>query len=267
MNLNEFKIYCNEILEKEKSLSKNSIRNRKSRFNILLDDLVIKNKLDIENIKPDDIEKCLKKIKQKSDLSACINAIRYLKKNDVDFNFPSEEKLREIIKNKKKNNRKPVKEKYLKDIENKVNRVRKKDYRLAYKLMLESGLRVHEVSALEKEDFEIEKNKIKINLREAKGNKLCLVELENKYLAKNINELILQKENEKKIFPSDINLKKQAVKTGIQCHDLRRCYAKNLFYELRKKYNYDEALEMTKEKLRHSKTDTTKIYLRSKINL
>lgn len=265
MNLNNFLFYCNEILEKEKSLSKNTIRDRKSNFKLLF--LKLNEKKNLNEIKKEDIENELKNIKLKTHLSSCINAIRYLKKNDVDFEFPSEEKLREIIKNKKKNIRKPVKEKYLKDIENKVNRVRKKDYRLAYKLMLESGLRVHEVSALEKEDFEIEKNKIKINLREAKGNKLCLVELENKYLAKNINELILQKENEKKIFPSDINLKKQAVKTGIQCHDLRRCYAKNVFYELRKKYNYDEALEMTKEKLRHSKTDTTKIYLRSKINL
>ncbi|MBU5889662.1 site-specific integrase, partial [Vibrio cholerae O1] len=76
------------------------------------------------------------------------------------------------------------------DIERKVNRVRKKNYRLAYKLMLESGLRVHEVAALKKDDFSFDKNLITSNLREAKGNKLCSVELENKYLSKNISEFI-----------------------------------------------------------------------------
>ncbi|MDM0613094.1 MobM family relaxase TcpM, partial [Clostridium perfringens] len=70
-----------------------------------------------------------------------------------------------IIKNKKKNNRKPTTEKNLIDIERKVNRVRKKNYRLAYKLMLESGLRVHEVAALKKDDFSFDKNLITINLR------------------------------------------------------------------------------------------------------
>lgn len=267
MNLYEFKNQCDFILDGEKSLSKNTIRNRKSRFKILIDDLVFKQNLNIEDIKSADIENALKKIKLKSDLSACVNAIRYLKESNINFNFPSEEKLKEIIKNKKKNNRKPTEERTFKDIENKVNRVRKKDYRLAYKLMLETGLRVHEVSALEKEDFEIEKNKIKINLREAKGKKLCSLDLENKYLAKNISELISENESNKKVFPSDINLKIQAKKTGIQCHDLRRCYAKKTFKELKKENEYDEALEMTKEKLRHSKSDTTKIYLRSKIKI
>lgn len=266
MNLYDFKNKCDLILESEKALSKNTIRNRKSRFKILIDDLVFKQNLNIEDIKSKDIENTLKKIKLKSDLSACVNAIRYLKDNNINFDFPSEEKLKEIIKNKKKNNRKPTEERAFKDIENKVNRVRKKDYRLAYKLMLETGLRVHEVSALEKEDFEIEKNKIKINLREAKGNKLCSLNLENKYLAKNISELISEKEN-KKVFPSDINLKIQAKKTGIQCHDLRRCYAKKTFKDLKKENEYDEALELTKEKLRHSKSETTKIYLRSKIKV
>lgn len=265
MNLNEFKIYCNNILEKEKSLSKNTIRDRKSNLNILFKKLNFNG--DVLNLKSDDIEKALKEFKLKTHLSSCVNAIRYLKKNNVDFNFPPEEKLKEIIKNKKKNNRKPKKEKLISDIENRVNRVRKKDYRIAYKLMLETGLRVHEVSALEKEDFEIEKNKIKINLREAKGNKLCLVELENKYLAKNINELILEKENIKKVFPCVRELQEQSKKINVECHDLRRCYAKNFFYEVRKEYDYEKALEMTKEKLRHSKIDTTKIYLNSKVKI
>lgn len=264
MNLYEFKNKCDFILDGEKTLSKNTIRDRKSNLKILFEKLSL-NRI-VDDIKTDEIENALKGFKYKTHLSSCVNAIRYLKDNNIDFNFPSEEKLKEIIKNKKKNNRKPTEEKVFKDIENKVNRVRKKDYRLAYKLMLETGLRVHEVSALEKEDFEIEKNKIKINLREAKGNKLCSLNLENKYLAKNISELILEKAN-KKVFPCVRELQSKAKKMKIECHDLRRCYAKKTFKELKKGNEYDDALELTKEKLRHSKSDTTKIYLRSKIKL
>lgn len=265
MNLYEFKSYCYEILENEKSLSKNTIRDRKSNLNILFNKLNFKG--DVLNLKSEDIEKALKDFKLKTHLSSCVNAIRYLKKNNVDFDFPTEEKLKEIIKNKKKNNRKSKEERLFDDIVNKVNGVRKKDYRLAYKLMLESGLRVHEVSALEKDDFKFEKNHIKINLREAKGNKLCSIEFENKYLAKNISELILKKDNSKKVFPCVRDLQEKAKKMNIECHDLRRCYSKKIFYDFRKVYDYEKALELTKEKLRHSKTETTKIYLNSKIKI
>ena len=64
--------------------------------------------------------------------------------------------------------------------------------------MLESGLRVHEVAALKKDDFSFDKNLITINLREAKGNKLCSIELENKYLSKNISEFIQTKNEDGK---------------------------------------------------------------------
>mgnify|MGYP001658442258 FL=1 len=134
--------------------------------------------------------------------------------------------------------------------------------------MLESGLRVHEVAALKKEDFSFDKNLITINLREAKGNKLCSIELENKYLSKNISEFIEVKNEDERVFPHMRYLQEQATKMGIKCHDLRRGFAKrNYKEELENDSPRSEALDKTRIKLRHTRSDTTKIYLNSKIKV
>ncbi|MFH5840350.1 tyrosine-type recombinase/integrase [Clostridium perfringens] len=233
MNIYNLKKEMKNIIYSDSSLSKNSIRDRNSALNKIFENF--NNLDDVSVITKDKILDNLNSIKFKTKLSAGVNAIRFLKEHNLDVDFPSEDELKEIIKNKKKNNRKPTAEKNLIDIERKVNRVRKKNYRLAYKLMLESGLRVHEVAALKKDDFSFDKNLITINLREAKGNKLCSIELENKYLSKNISEFIQTKNEDERVFPHMRYLQEQATKMGI--------------------------------KLRHTRSDTTKIYLNSKIKV
>ena len=260
----EFKNLCNNLLENNKSLSENSIRNRKSRFNILINDLC--KEKSFNSISSLDIERALKKIKYKSDLSACINAIRFLKKNNINFDFPSDDILNKIIANKKKTKRKSKNERSLKDIDNKINKIRNEEFRIAYKLMRESGLRVHEVSALQKNDFEFYDDTINISLRKAKGNKLTSLTIQNKYLSKKLKSLISinKKDN---LFPSTRLLQNKATEIGIQCHDLRRGFAKEIFEKQKKEKGYHEALEFTKEKLRHGKIGTTKIYVYSKIKV
>ena len=158
MNIYNLKKEMKNIIYSDSSLSKNSIRDRNSALNKIFENF--NNLDDVSVITKDKILDNLNSIKFKTKLSAGVNAIRFLKEHNLDVDFPSEDELKEIIKNKKKNNRKPTAEKNLIDIERKVNRVRKKNYRLAYKLMLESGLRVHEVAALKKDDFSFDKNLI-----------------------------------------------------------------------------------------------------------
>lgn len=266
MNIYNLKKEMKNIIYSDSSLSKNSIRDRNSALNKIFENF--NNLDDVSVITKDKILDNLNSIKFKTKLSAGVNAIRFLKEYNLDVDFPSEDELKEIIKNKKKNNRKPTAEKNLIDIERKVNRVRKKNYRLAYKLMLESGLRVHEVAALKKDDFSFDKNLITINLREAKGNKLCSIELENKYLSKNISEFIETKNEDEKVFPHMRYLQEQATKMGIKCHDLRRGFAKRTYKEeLENDSPRSEALDKTRIKLRHTRSDTTKIYLNSKIKV
>ncbi|MDM0461653.1 MobM family relaxase TcpM [Clostridium perfringens] len=266
MNIFNLKKEMKNIIYSDSSLSKNSIRDRNSALNKIFENF--NNLDDVSVITKDKILDNLNSIKFKTKLSAGVNAIRFLKGQNLDVDFPSEDELKEIIKNKKKNNRKPTVEKNLIDIERKVNRVRKKNYRLAYKLMLESGLRVHEVSALKKEDFSFDKNLITINLREAKGNKLCSIEIENKYLSKNISEFVETKSEDERVFPHMRYLQEQATKMGIKCHDLRRGFAKRTYKEeLENDSPRSEALDKTRIKLRHTRSDTTKIYLNSKIKV
>ncbi|EDT14182.1 site-specific integrase [Clostridium perfringens] len=242
MNIYNLKKEMKNIIYSDSSLSKNSIRDRNSAINKIFENF--NNLDDVSVITKDKILDNLNSTKFKTKLSAGVNAIRFLKEHNLDFDFPSENELKEIIKNKKKN------------------------YRLAYKLMLESGLRVHEVVALKKDDFSFDKNLITINLREAKGNKLCSIELENKYLSKNISEFIETKSEDERVFPHMRYLQEQATKMGIKCHDLRRGFAKRTYKEeLENDSPRSEALDKTRIKLRHTISDTTKIYLNSKIKV
>ncbi|MDC4252232.1 site-specific integrase, partial (plasmid) [Clostridium perfringens] len=134
MNIFNLKKEMKNIIYSDSSLSKNSIRDRNSALNKIFENF--NNLDDVSVITKDKILDNLNSIKFKTKLSAGVNAIRFLKGQNLDVDFPSEDELKEIIKNKKKNNRKPTVEKNLIDIERKVNRVRKKNYRLAYKLML-----------------------------------------------------------------------------------------------------------------------------------
>lgn len=259
MNRLEVKSNFKKILDQENRLSKNSIRNRKSTLNKVLNNMI----RDEKEFTEKNIIAELEKIKYKTDLSACVNAIRYLKKSGVQFEFPTEEKLREIISSKSKNKRLPKKEKNISSIENKVNRVRDKQSRVAFKFMLKTGLRVHEAAALKKEDFSIEKNKIICNMRVAKNSKVSKLEFEDKYLSENLKDLLnCDREN---VFPSERFLQRKAKDIGIECHDLRRIHAKKLYKTERKEKGYSEALDAVRESLRHSNKKTTKIYLNSKL--
>ena len=134
MNIFNLKKEMKNIIYSDSSLSKNSIRDRNSALNKIFENF--NNLDDVSVITKDKILDNLNSIKFKTKLSAGVNAIRFLKGQNLDVDFPSEDELKEIIKNKKKNNRKPTVEKNLIDIERKVNRVRKKNYILAYNLML-----------------------------------------------------------------------------------------------------------------------------------
>ncbi len=101
------------IIYSDSSLSKNSIRDRNSALNKIFENF---NNFfdDVSVITKDKILDNLNSIKFKTKLSAGVNAIRFLKGQNLDVDFPSEDELKEIIKNKKKNNRKPTAEKNFK---------------------------------------------------------------------------------------------------------------------------------------------------------
>lgn len=219
---------------------------------------------DIDKINVEDILQGLKDIKMKSETSAVVNGLRRLK-NKV--NIPQEAELKNIIKNKteKKKNNEEVRE--LRKILKKINVLRDKKLKLAYRLSLVSGLRVFELSDLKKEDIEITEEGIKINVRDGKGGKGGFINcLRDKYLEKNLAEH-LESINDEKVFYSKKHMMNRALESGFECHDLRRAFCKLYHYENKKEIGSYRANIKVKNAMRHIKFSTTRIYLNSKIKV
>ena len=140
-----------------------------------------------------------------------------------------------FIKNKSENRHKSYEPYELNDRLRRINRIRDEKLRLAYRLMIVSGLRVFEVEALIKEDIEIKNNDIFVTVRDGKGGKYGEVKcLEDKYLSNKLKNFLQDKDNDEKLFYATRTMQAKAQELGFKCHDLRRAYAKLVKKELMK---------------------------------
>ena len=219
-----------------------------------------------------DILNKLNSIKNKTELSQVVNSIRFIQESNENINIITEEDLKTIIKNKKKNRHKSYEPYHLDDALKRINKIRDEKYKLGYRLMLRSGLRVSELSSLTKDDIEVNNNEIIVTVLDGKGGKYGEVKcLEDKYLSKKLKEFLEDKKSKEKLFYSEIAMQKKAKDLGFKCHDLRRAYSKLVKKEVMKEFvefNEEEKEKIVEEKvriaLRHSKYETSKKYLYSK---
>ena len=253
-----------EVELRKKRLRDNTIRCYKSAFNNFF------KRIDYDN--KDLIINNLTKVKNKTELSQIINSIRTLKNSTSYFKFIDEDILKDIIKNKCENKHKSYEPYLLSDKLKRINKIRDEKYRLAFRLMLVSGLRVFEVENLKKDDIEINDNEIIVTVIDGKGGKYGEVKcLEDKYLSKKLKEFLKDKTSDEKLFYTKIAMQKKAQELEFKCHDLRRAYSKlvkkNLLNEL-VEINEDEKEKIIEEEvkiaLRHSRFETSKKYLYSK---
>ncbi len=151
-------------------------------------------------------------------------------------------------------------------INRKINALRNKKLKYALRLQLKSGLRISEISKLEKDDISFEDGKMFITVKEGKGRKYRFVEvLEDNYLYENLQGYI-EKCPDKKLFYSRDYLRYKSREIGIETHDLRRVNARQrLEYEMAKGKTRLDAKEIVKEQLGQEKIRITNIYLRYKI--
>lgn len=260
------KEYIN-ILENE--LTKKKLRDNTKRCYLSSFKRFIRKNRDSKN---NDILNNLKSIKNKTELSQVINSIRLIQDNNKNINIIPEDDLKSIIKNKSENRHKSYEPYELKDRLRRINRIRDEKLRLAYRLMIVSGLRVFEVEALIKEDIEIKDNDIFVTVRDGKGGKYGEVKcLEDKYLSNKLKSFLQDKDNDEGLFYATRTMQAKAQELGFKCHDLRRAYAKLVKKELMKELvevNEDEKEKIIEEEvkaaLRHSKFETSKKYLYSK---
>lgn len=249
---------------KKKNLRDNTIRCYKSAFYNFIKDINYND----ENI----VLNKLTEVKNKTELSQIINSIRTLKDGNFSFEFLEEKALKDIIKNKSNNRHKSYEPYELKDALRKINALRNDKYKLAYRLMLVSGLRVFEISNLTKDNIKFTDDKIIISVVDGKGGKDATVKcLEDKYLSEKLKKFLDSKKSNEKVFYSKRILQEKAKELKFECHDLRRAYAKLVKNNLDDNLIENDVLERQKiieEKvkvaLRHSKFETSKRYLYSR---
>lgn len=226
-----------------------------------------------DEINKESIYKYLKSIKNKTELSRVVNAIRILENTESKFNCFSESELKEIISNKSDNKPKVYEPYTLDNARRKINTIRDKKYKLAYRLMIVSGARVFEVAELKKEDIIFNDNKtITLKIKDGKGGKSATINcLKDDYLFKELKCFVENKLDEENLFYSKIAMQKKAQKLGFKCHDLRRAYSKLVQKEIKEEVidfldcEKDVIVkEEIKKAMRHSKFETSEGYLYSK---
>lgn len=246
-----------------------TISEYKNTLNRIYNHFII-NKKEINNKNLNDY---LVNIKNKTELSRAVNVIRILKEFEETFNCFSSSELKEIISEKSNNRHRPYDPYSLSEVKRKINTIRDKKYKLGFRLMIVSGLRVFELSELKKQDIIFNSDKtITLKVLNGKGGKAAEIKcLKDDYLYKELQEFLEDKLEEEKVFYSKIAMQKKALRLRFKCHDLRRAYSKLVEKEIQentKDFPEDEQKEILEEELkeamRHSKIDTSYSYINSK---
>ena len=177
----------------------------------------------------------------------------------LDINLLNELKDMNETKLRKHRSSKPIK---LQDIKNHIKVIRNKRLKLSYETMLATGLRVSELAGITKDATIVTDADITFAFI-AKGGAcetVIIDKSENAKLFIDLTQLIKSTKQEKPIFYSAGYLQSKACDMGFTCHDLRRAFALL-------KYRQCKDLDTTRAYLRHKNIKTTKLYLKSKVDI
>lgn len=208
------------------------------------------------------LERKLKELKTKNIFSAAKNGLKKLKSFDSRLELPTDKFFEQLGKTKKNHRHKP-KPIHLSRTRRTVNQMSNKKMKLAYRLMMISGLRVSEVARLRSCDLEfLHNNKIMIRVLGGKGGKDGIVQcMEDTYTYRELKNFIADLPRDGRIFYSAQYMIDTASKLKLQCHDFRRIYAITHRNKLRKVMKVRDANSFIQHNLRHTDYSTTKTYL------
>lgn len=218
-----------------------------------------------EQIPPEMISDELRSLKTKNDVSAAKRGLLYMNVLFPQMKLPDD--IETISKKKRNRSKREFKTTSLKEIKGKLCNVKNSNYKLAYDLMLESGLRVSEIEQVQSEDISLQPDgTVQVFIESAKGGKSTTKILEPGAFANKI--AIASQSNQKEfIFPSSSSLQAEALRLGFECHDLRRAYARVKHKELRATMGAYKANEEVRKLLGHKEMRTTKRYLKRRIEV
>lgn len=252
--LTNFKSYLQE------NLNKNTAKTYFSAVNMLFKDLNFKK---LNEIPPDLILKRVQNLDNKNKVSAVKNGLKYLKMYDDSLNLPPEKAFSDILHHKRNHVKSKGKKVDFDLMQRKVNAIRNKKLKLAYRLASISGLRVSELSDLEAGDIQFnEDGTINVTVKHGKGGKSGIVKcLKDNYVYDNLKRFC-QEQDKGKIFYSESYMREKANALGMQMHDFRRAFANLKKMEcMNAGATAYDANGMVQEALRHSRFSTTKRYL------
>lgn len=244
----------------EESLRPETVRTYYNRLECLLEGQSLFDtleKLDMQKVLDN-----LAKIKHKNHFSQSKNAFLYfLESQDITLDDKFQEQLDELEKNTRNKYRKPNNTDFNKT-DKTIKHLKNQKLKLSYQTLLETGLRVSELSQLTKEDTIITDDAIQLSFTSKGGNKeeVTVHKEENFKLFNDLKERIKVTQENKKLFYSSIYLQKKAKELEFTCHDLRRACAKI-------EYKKTKSKDAVRRKLRHTTIKTTNIYLKSKIKI
>jgi integrase len=206
----------------------------------------------------------VKHLSNKNQVSAAKNGLKHLQKYDPSLNLPKNEAFSEISKHKRNYVKSKGKKVDFDQMQRKVNAIRNKKLKLAFRLASISGLRVSELADLEAGDLKFNDNGIiTASVKNGKGGKSGQVEcLRDKYVYEQLKEYCNGQEDNKRLFYSESYMREKAGNMGMEMHDFRRAFA-----QLKKMDCMDEgcssyeANAKVQEGLRHERFSTTKRYL------
>ncbi len=144
----------------------------------------------------------------------------------------------------------------------KINALRNKKLKLAFRLQYRSGLRISEVAALTPDDITFgDDGNMTLFVRSGKGRKSRTVDvMDDDYLYQNLKEL--SEESEGTLFYSASYMQKKAAEHNLLTHDLRRINSKERFRkELENGSSRRAARREVQQQFGHGKPRITSAYL------
>lgn len=208
----------------------------------------------------------LSHIHYKNQFSQSKNALLYFCKcYHIDITNKQLKDIERLQKQTRKKYRRLNKTEYPK-IKRTINHLKNKKLKVSYLTMIETGLRVSELSQIKIEDCHIYDEKICFSFIGKGGKKAfsTISKKDNTPLYVCLKDTILyycdKGLDSKKLFYSSQYLQQKAKLYGFSCLELRRISAKL-------EYKKSKSKNQVKEKLRHANIKTTNIYLDSSVKM
>ena len=206
----------------------------------------------------------LSHIHYKNQFSQSKNALLYFCKcYQISITNKQLKDIERLQKQTRKKYRKATKAEYPK-IKRTINHLKNKKLKVSFLTMIETGLRVSELSQIKVSDCMISGEKIRFSFI-GKGGKKAFSTISKKdntplYVCLKDTILYYKGLDSKKLFYSSQYLQQKAKLYGFSCLELRRISAKL-------EYKKSKSKNQVKEKLRHANIKTTDIYLDSSVKM